>query len=137
MYKKICGKYEFNDYQKLIKDVIEQAKKEYQEAYERVGILDLKELDLRHFLEDKSLNAPKINKIASKIRAVRIERREQKAKVAYLYNFIKVIDKLSKNGTLNELLDTSLLNYRDCEYKPRVLSLDDIFENKDSEESES
>lgn len=136
MYKKTCGRYEFNDYQKVIKDALEQAVNEYNESYERVGVLDLEELDLRHFLEDKSLNAPKINKIASKLRAIRLERRQYKAKVSYLHNFIKVIDKMSKDGTLQELLDTSLCDYRDCDYKPRVLSYEELFDSKEGEECE-
>lgn len=133
MYKKQCGRYEFNDYQKLIKEIIEQAINEYNKAYERVGVLDLMELDLRHFLEDKSLNAPKVNKIASKIRQVRIERREQKAKVSYLYKFIEAIKRVNKNGTINSLLDTNLLQYEDCEYKPRILTIEDVLGKKDGE----
>ena len=124
MYKKVCGRYEFNDYQKLIREALEQALDEYNKAYERVGVLDLMELDLRHFLEDETLNAPKVNKIGSKIRKIRLERREQKAKVSYLHDFIAVVNKMNRNGTLTELLNPQLLKYNDCLYKPRIVDLD-------------
>lgn len=137
MYKKTCGRYEFNDYQRVIKETLEQAVNEYNESYEHVGVLDLEELDLRHFLEDESLDADKINKIVSKMREIRLERRQYKAKVSYLYNFIKAIDKMRKDGTLQELLDTSLCNYRDCDYKPRVLSLEELFDSKEGEDCET
>lgn len=134
MFTKQCGKFEFEDYQKMIKTVIKKGVDDYNEAYARVGELNLMQQDLLHMLEDETLRISNINKIASKLRDLRIERRELNAKVVYLQKFVDKINTLDVKRVINELCDEKLLYYNDYDYIPRVISIDDVIRKGVSED---
>jgi hypothetical protein len=131
MFKKQCGRFEFDDYQKMITTIIEKAIEDYDAAYARVGELNLMQQDLLHMLEMDNINAPTINKIGSKLRKLRIERRELNAKVLYLQKFVDKAKTYGVKRIIDELCDDKLLHYNDCDYIPRIISIDDIIKRED------
>lgn len=63
---------------KTIITSFEQAKRDYQWAYSKVGECDKETSDILHSLELDALNRNQRNKLATRLRRVRIERREHK-----------------------------------------------------------
>lgn len=124
---KQCGRFEFINYPAMIFQIVEMAHQDYELAQARQRELDLELSDLLHYLERPSLPAHKIAKIGSEIRKRRVERREVNAKVSYLDKLIHTLDGNKCKFALQELQASYICKYNDCEYRPRILDIDNLY----------
>ena len=125
MIKKQCGKYEFNNYSKMISDVVEAAQNDYDTTKERQSQVDMELSDLLHYLEKDKLSACQMAKICSEIRKRRIERREINAKMCYLSKFISHLNSNTCKMAIGQLkIACNNYTYKEDSYVPRVLDVE-------------
>lgn len=127
MKRKKCGRFEFNDYQYEIRELLKLAQDEYDCAQSDLKDIMLLEQDYLHELEN-DLTIQEVTQVAWKLKKLRVKRRELKAKDRYMYKFIAEINNNYNQKTFNRMLNSSLMTYDDCEYKKRI-------ENKEREET--
>ena len=127
LLKRQCGRFEFNDYPRMIGVIVAMAQNEYNETQERQREIDLELSDLLHYLEHDKIPAHKMAKICSEIKKRRIERRETNAKISYLSRFVNELNSEKCKFAIGKLQLGNLCTYKDCDYKPRILDIDREF----------
>lgn len=114
-------------YAEQIKYFISEMKDERMKLIEKQRILQLKEQDILHFIEnDDKIGGVKGYKYTKKLHEIRKERREVKNELAGFAYFKKYLDDEARMNKVAENLHNGIAKNLSVVYKPRILTEKDV-----------
>lgn len=109
------------DLLKFMLSFFQNTEKEVKQAYEELSILDLKQQDILHYIENNTLNASGYSKAGKLLKQVRTKRREVKNEIEKLEHLQKLANKYNNKMIQGDIIQTlkglNTINKRQAEPK--------------------